>query len=108
MATKLVTLDDLDSSEGAETVLFSLHGVNYEIDLSPANVTKLEKALSVFIDKGREVATKKPASSNGETAKIRAWLQANGHQVQDKGRIPQDLVDKYTAAQAATPPTAAS
>lgn len=108
MATKMVTLDDIDGSEGAETVLFSLHGVNYEIDLGSANTTKLEKLLQTYIDKGREAATKKPAAANGDTAKIREWLNANGHPVQPKGRVPQDLVDIYKAAQVATPPTAAS
>jgi len=41
----------------------------------------------------------KPARSNREqTAAIRAWARANGHQVSDRGRIPKSVIEAYQAA----------
>ncbi|HRA46360.1 MAG TPA: Lsr2 family protein, partial [Phycicoccus sp.] len=37
-------VDDIDKSDAAETVSFSLDGVNYEIDLSSDNAGKLRDA----------------------------------------------------------------
>ncbi len=36
--------------------------------------------------------------SKDELANIRAWAQANGHQVSERGRIRQDVLDAYHAA----------
>lgn len=37
-------------------------------------------------------------SNAGELAKIREWATANGYEVNAKGRIKQDIVDAYNAA----------
>jgi hypothetical protein len=56
MAERMVRqlIDDLDGSEiengSGERVVFTLRGATYQIDLSPANVKKLDKALKPFID----------------------------------------------------------
>ena len=47
-------IDDIDKSEIAEgegeRIEFTFRGVAYQLDLSNANVAKLEKALAPFID----------------------------------------------------------
>ena len=54
--TTVVTItDDIDGSEGAETVSFSFDGQNYEIDLGRKNHDKFRKGLQPFIDSGRRV-----------------------------------------------------
>lgn len=39
-------VDDLDGSDGAETVSFAVDGKTYEIDLSEGNAAKLRDALA--------------------------------------------------------------
>lgn len=55
MAQKVSVLlvDDLDSSEAAETVVFGLDGASYEVDLSASNADKLRGALASFIGVAR-------------------------------------------------------
>ena len=53
MATKVVKLDDLDATEDAETVVFSLWDQKYEIDLGEKSQAALDKALSPFVAKAR-------------------------------------------------------
>ena len=36
--------------------------------------------------------------SKDELSNIRAWAQANGHQVSERGRIKKDILDAYHAA----------
>ena len=52
---QVLLIDDLDGSEGAETVSFSLDGVSYEIDLSEKNATKLRNDFATWVGNGRKV-----------------------------------------------------
>lgn len=109
MAQKVVTelVDDVDGSEADETVTFSWKGYTYEIDLSAKNVGKLDKALAPFIDKARRLgrtgragtrATVTRIASNA--AAVRAWAIANGYDVPERGRIPNDIREAYDEANA--------
>lgn len=102
---RVVLTDDIDGTEGAETIEFSLAGKAYSIDLNEANARKLEDALEPFIAKAEKVSARgrargasprKAASSN--TAAIRAWAKSNGYKVSERGRIPADVVAAYEAA----------
>jgi len=64
MATQVTTtlIDDLDGSVAAETVLFTIGGSSYEIDLSAKNAAKLGKLLEPY----------KARRSNGRTSPQRA------------------------------------
>jgi Lsr2 len=44
-SASVIITDDLDGSQNAETVLFGLDGVTYEVDLGKKNRARLEKAL---------------------------------------------------------------
>ncbi|MBS4103001.1 histone-like nucleoid-structuring protein Lsr2 [Tsukamurella paurometabola] len=113
MARKVtVTLtDDLDDSVAAdETVQFSLDGVQYEIDLSTKNAEKLRKAIRPFTEAARRTGGRKqtgtPASSRRgraaidreQSKAIRDWAKRAGHTVSERGRISQDVIDAYNAA----------
>src|SRR2546429_6996974 len=52
-SVSVIITDDLDGSQNAETVLFGLDGVTYEVDLSKKNRARLERALAPFIEAGR-------------------------------------------------------
>jgi hypothetical protein len=88
MAQKVQVLlvDDLDGSEATETVTFGLDGASYEIDLSSGNAGKLRKELA-RTGPGRE-----------RSAQIRAWAKQRGYKVNERGRIPANIVAEYEAA----------
>ena len=47
--------DDLDSSEAAETIVFGIDSVSYEIDLSEENGQRLRDLLAPYVAAGRRV-----------------------------------------------------
>jgi hypothetical protein len=103
--TTVVTItDDIDGSEGAETVTFGFDGQNYEIDLSRKNRDKFKKGLQPFIDSGRRVGRQGAArpgrgrSSRKDSSAIRAWAAEQGLAVNERGRIPAAVVTQYEAA----------
>jgi Lsr2 len=114
MARQVITtlIDDLDGKPADRTVEFGLDGTNYTIDLSDANAGKLRKALDPFIAAGTRVGrgsagrgAARPAASSGraggdrdQNRAIREWAVQNGHQVSERGRIPQNVIDAYRAA----------
>ncbi|WP_082874401.1 Lsr2 family protein [Arthrobacter sp. OY3WO11] len=108
MARKVVTLleDDLDGSEASETVSFALDGSEYEIDLNNDHANELREAFARFTNAGRRVsggrgrpAGRKSASHGGPDAKaVRLWAAEQGLQVNTRGRIQADIVEKYEAA----------
>jgi hypothetical protein len=116
MAKKIIhqLVDDIDGSllevgEG-ETVLFSLDGIAYEIDLSSTNAGALRDAFAPYVDSGRRItagrtapaaAPRRPRSRRGaanENAAIREWAESNGYAVATRGRIPENIVAAYHAA----------
>ena len=87
MARKIQVLleDDIDGTPGAETVLFSLDGKSYEIDLSEKNADALREAFAPWIGAGRRVSgptvaetRRRPARRSEDTADIRRWAAENG------------------------------
>ena len=62
MASRTITTitDDLDGSEGAETVIFALMGQTYEIDLKKKHIRELMKALDPYMK-----AARKPSAPRG-------------------------------------------
>lgn len=124
MAIKQIQIveDDFDGSP-AETRQFSLNGVAYEIDLNEDNYTRMTDALAPFVEKARRtrggrgapVRRASPSSSplrgrttllsdRGLDAKtIRGWAEANGVEVNDRGRIPDSVVEQFEAAHRPAP-----
>jgi hypothetical protein len=116
MARRIVhqLVDDLDGTileigEG-ETVLFSLDGVAYEIDLTDGNAAALREALAPFVAAGRSVSSRGSNGSGGSAPRkrrrtnqqdfsaIRAWAKENGHKVSERGRVPASVLEAYEAA----------
>ena len=108
MAKKTVVLleDDIDGSEAKETVSFALDGSEYEIDLNEGHASELREALTRFTAAGRKVsggrgrpAARTKASHGGPDAKaVRMWAADNGIQVNTRGRIQAEVMEKYEAA----------
>jgi hypothetical protein len=105
-------IDDLDGGEAEETVTFALDGAQYEIDLSKKNAAKLRDTLGKYTaagtrgSRGTTMATRRTAIRHRQAAvtsdpdqnrAIREWAQSKGMAVSDRGRIKQDIVDRYHA-----------
>ena len=101
-------IDDLDGKEANETLTFGLDGSNYEIDLSAKNANKLRDALSTYIGAARKagrIPAKAGRGRSGGSATadreqnqaIREWAKKQGLTVNDRGRIPAEIVEKYHA-----------
>lgn len=100
-------IDDIDGGEANETVKFSLDGMAYEIDLSAINAANLRKALSLYIDRGiRAKLTPSrgrtsytvgvPARSDkAQNKAIREWAARNNLNVAPRGRIAEEIVERY-------------
>lgn len=114
MGTKVIRelFDDLDNDIAAdETVTFAIDGQAYEMDLSKKNAEKLRAHLGPFVASARRVGrvtTAKPKSSpstsgGGKSSvdldAVRTWARTRGHTVSDRGRIPNDIMDAWEAAQ---------
>ena len=97
---KVVVTDDLDGSPGAERVPFSFGGQGYEIDLAPANRTRMQTTLQPYIDSGRRVLQRKPTRTRPreDLTAIRAWAAGQGLEVAERGRISAEVMSKYEAA----------
>ncbi len=110
----VVVVDDVSgedvATEPTQTVRFGLDGQRYEIDLSDENAAELREAFARYIAAGRRVGRQTRAASNarprerttqrttagrGDSAIIRKWARAHGHQVSDRGPIPAKVLQAY-------------
>ncbi|MFC5065066.1 histone-like nucleoid-structuring protein Lsr2 [Actinomycetospora atypica] len=123
MAQKTVVtlVDDLtgEESEDITTVEFALDGVTYEIDLDDKNSAELRDTLAQYVAAARRTGGRRSGGSNGsrrksggagtgtpratspggydrETSKqIRDWARAEGFEVSDRGRVPNNVVEAW-------------
>ncbi|MQY08694.1 histone-like nucleoid-structuring protein Lsr2 [Actinomadura macrotermitis] len=108
MAQKVEVLlvDDIDGGEADETVTFSLDGITYEIDLSKKNAARLREGLEPFVagarkarkSAGRPVKTTRTAGNRERSAEIREWAKSHNIAVNERGRIPATVIEKFEAA----------
>lgn len=107
-------IDDIDGTEirdgAGDRIDFAFRGVDYQIDLSAANIAKLEKALKPYIDVASKVrgggggrARRSKVRGDGKSspeqlAAIRDWARKNGHEVADRGRIKSEIIEAFYAA----------
>jgi hypothetical protein len=100
--------DDLDGSDAAGTVEFSIDGMDFEIDLSEANATELRAFLFKYMQAARPrkpkgKLQKRNRAINPETVAAREWWRQEGGrngvpEFQAKGRIPADVMERFRTA----------
>ena len=111
MAKKVQTIlvSDLSGDEvtdGGETIEFSYRGTDYSIDLTEKEAKGFDKAVARYLDRAsRRTGQRRSMKSSGtggrskqHPVRVREWARANGHQVSDRGRVPQVIQDAYDAA----------
>jgi hypothetical protein len=113
-------VDDLDGSRGddVDTVRFGLDGVEFEIDLCPANAARLRELLWRYARCARLVlreAEPAPAESRpspvrshdaAELRAVRAWARAQGFSVPNRGRLSEAVLRAYETAHPESRPSA--
>ena len=99
-------LDDIDGKPADETVNFSLDGITYEIDLRAKNAEKLRKVFAPYVEKARKAGARRAgrgrpgtrtAHNRERAAEIRSWAKEHGITINDRGRIPADVVRAFEA-----------
>ncbi|MGW6659535.1 histone-like nucleoid-structuring protein Lsr2 [Rhodococcus sp. NPDC055024] len=107
-------IDDLDEKSidvgfGFE-INFAYRGVDYRIDLRPANADKIDAAFAPFIQAAEKIrwASKVRAKSTGAVSRsgrspeqfgaVREWASMNGFDVSRRGRIKSEVLDAFDAA----------
>lgn len=104
---QVILVDDIDGGDAVESVSFALDGVSYEIDLNKKNAKALRDAFAPYVGNARRLGragsatrgrTRRAAGGDNRTAEIREWARANGHKVNERGRIAADVVAAYEKA----------
>ncbi|WP_347950717.1 Lsr2 family protein [Corynebacterium sp. c3Ub_189] len=92
--------DDLDHTlipeDQLEVVRFSVNGQNYLIDLSTDNARHFHNLLAPYVDAARIA----PAldAQRASPSHIREWAHTQGLPMAHRGKIPQDVIEAYNAA----------
>lgn len=112
MAQKVILVDDLDHSEGDDVARreFPLLNRTFAIDLSEANQRRLTEALA-FIEKvlehsrevkqpsrSRRAADTSPRLRGYTLTDVRTWAREQGLQVPARGKVPDEIIDRFIAA----------
>jgi hypothetical protein len=108
--------DDLDGKSIPDgkggTVRFGLDRQDYEIDLSDKNAKAMREALRPYLEAARRSAgtrgrgpRRSSRSANGQSRDydpktVRAWAEAQGIEVSQRGRVPADLIARFQEANA--------
>ena len=79
----VVITENIDGTEGAESVSFDIDGTTYEIDLATQNRVRLEQTLAPFIAAGRKVrpaasSRSRPGRTADDRATVRLWAGRKG------------------------------
>ena len=104
--TQVSLIDDIDGSPATETVLFSVDGKNYVIDLSSRNATSLKKVLLPYVAAARKLTNPKRGrgrpyrhvETDVDPAAVRAWAIANDYEISARGRVSAAIIEEYRAA----------
>jgi hypothetical protein len=113
--TVIQLTDDLDGKpipDGrGETIRFGLDRQDYEIDLAEKNAKALRDALGKYVSAARRAGGTRSGrgragrptggpSRDYDPKAVRAWAEAQGMEVSQRGRVPAELVAKFQEANA--------
>ena len=99
---QVILTSDLSDGPADTTVTFSYEGKTYEIDMTTKEAEKFHTSMQFYVDHARKVGGKPSRStapkSDVDPAAVRAWAASNGIEVNARGRISKDVVEKFKAA----------
>lgn len=89
-------------TEEGQTLKFGWGARNYEIDLCPKDADKMTNVITPYVDAGRRLAgSGKPfrsVATGPDPRAVRAWAKSKGIEVNDRGRVPSELVAQFVEA----------
>jgi hypothetical protein len=103
--TTVQLIDDIDGTEASQTIQFAIGGITYSIDLNDNNADEFDETFAPYIavarreTGSRRSSSRRSSPSGADPRAVREWAATNGIQVNQRGRIPHTIVDKYLAAQ---------
>ncbi|MBC7518803.1 MAG: Lsr2 family protein [Microbacteriaceae bacterium] len=101
----VIITSDLSNAPDAATVLFGWNGRSYQVDLTADEKRDFEAALQPYLGVA-QIANKKSSQREPSRAvavglvpaTVRAWAFSNGVDVPKRGRIPQDVIQRFQEA----------
>jgi hypothetical protein len=96
----------IDGSDAVETASFGLDGTQYEIDLNSGHAEELRELLDLYVKKARRVTgsagragrVRRTGANDARNKEIRNWAREQHLDVNERGRIPADIVAQFEAA----------
>jgi len=113
VATRVITVDDFDGHEGEDVTKrdFQLGETTYTIDLGDENFKKLQEAIEVltpYLEKANRVkqagrarrttSDTVPRLRGYSNSDVREWARQEGIEVSSRGKIGDDVYEKFIAA----------
>lgn len=113
MATKVITVDDIDGYDGDDVAKrqFEIGNTTFTIDLGDGNFKRLQElldALTPYLEKASEVKQAgrvRKSSTDGGTrlqgytnTDVRAWAGREGVEVSARGKVADEVYEKFIAA----------
>lgn len=90
--------------ETANTVKFGYQGVSYEIDLSQEEADEFAEVMDRYVSVARRIGGRRQSGSaaspgpSRDLSAVREWARQNGYTVSSRGRIPNQVLEAYDAA----------
>src|SRR5271169_688115 len=93
--------DDLTGGPADETIEFGVDGRAYEIDLNARHAADFRRQLARFLEHARLA---RPAhlrtpvrtlASRERSRQIRAWAEARGLDISERGSLPREVTQRY-------------
>ncbi len=113
MATKVITVDDVDGYEGEDVAKrdFEVGETKYTLDLGDTNFKKLQEALELlapFLEKAtvikqagrsrKSTTDTAPRLHGYSNSDVREWATGEGIEVSARGKIADDVYIKFIEA----------
>lgn len=103
--------EEIPADSAGGTVEFGVSGTLYAVDLTEAELQDFNDALAPYVDvaqkltrRGAPVSRTRVSSvqagrrSKEQLTAIRSWAKKNGHDVSERGRVPEAVLTAFDAA----------
>jgi hypothetical protein len=114
--TRVVLTCDLhrDGTEAVTTIRMDNGATRYELDLCQSHFDELTgagrrlpprrrtggaRSATKAANKAAAAKTRRRSRGAVDTAAVREWARAHGHTVSDRGRIPRQILEAFTAGE---------
>ncbi|RAY13813.1 Lsr2 family protein [Actinomadura craniellae] len=113
MATRVITVDDIDGYEGEDVIRrdFQIGSMTFAIDLGDANHKRLQDVLAElapYLEKATEVkragrarkgtADAGPRLRGYSNTDVREWAEREGVEISTRGKIADEVYEQFIAA----------